>query len=1177
MTSSITTLTASGAGAAGGRDMGKLELDSASAFTTRNWLDSSDEDELGEEEQQLIQHWQSRVLSADGAGQEGESAHLSGGEGEAQHHQNHEDDDDQQQLDRIEGEGDRGAAAGSGQRKAKLVSKRSTTAVLKSPARKNRQQLLNAKKTPGTAGSLSKHGLVDTDEVRLEPTDALKLKVVIEATAPALLHFRKGSRQVPLRHLVPLDPALHSASAVLPYPKRTDEASLHLYQTQLKSSWPTPERVERLKTIGIVQLPRDLEAEADQADGFEQDSFATLSDALEAAIASAAEGEGLDARGATNGDESREEEDFVRLRNVIFLVSSIRRQFVRLLKNPSASSSVLEADQIGRHLPHLRHKDFRIVSQPTAPKEEEDSSTALAVNGGSQSSPKAPGAGALAAPVPIALSRADTALTTIWTQAWFTEILRGSTLAMALLNELAERKRQDEGLVARVADAAVAYAGNNSGSGSRKRARLDTRSSRPALIQQHHPSSHYAPKLAMHMRLGAYGDLFTNAADMPRKYWDRQRGAAVGQFAAEGDEESTDDEAGHGSDEDSIAAKLRRRGRRSAQGGGGGGSATGGGGGQAVVDAALMAAKRGKPKGSGKGMGKGWRKGRTKAMEESEEVNREEERRRDRWALGDIEFGSASVVAIAPQRAASGIEAKIPTLGERLRAKGPAADLSALATSKSCAEVSHSSTQAVTSVPAQKRLPGRFADFLYYDQFSSFAPTFDTSRSTASGEATTEVWWTGRQVQNRLKRFHAESRLVDDGLSEELVRAFGGIPQPPAALEGPDPSVEIQEPARLLDDDEIKEALAEVQDVSLPSGETLTLDPQLWDQVCAQTSANGDAMDVDAEQDEQIDAGDDKAADADADADIDEQAAITDAVLQQNQSLIRALVVLQGQRLLAQVQSGDAAAKSGRTHTAGGKQDHAAKFQASEPLPVERLIARQLLSSLGVLVSLRPHTDTANLVPSTSALRSASASALLPTVEPAYWGTLPQQQYVNTVPPVFIDQIHRELGRKGPIVLKDNLTVQLATPIEAEVELQNQAALHNGAAFPAAAGMSGFPPPAAALRSAAIVPGAGPGAYGRLYQVPNGGPYGGPARIAQPYLQQQQPMIATGYPTQSAAHLGQYNASPAAAYARTIHSGVAVRPQPGALGHAPAGGQASYNHRFHLLQRQQQQQYQHQR
>lgn len=525
------------------------------------------------------------------------------------------------------------------------------------------------------------------DELTLDPDDALKLKVVIQAyvfdsscnappltphsiqtqlnrssnsiplllhnrTAPALLHFRKGARQVPLRDMIPNDLALINP----PIPSQTETN-----QPPLKIVWPTPERIERLKTVAIVQLPRDLEAEADQADGIEQDSFASLSDALEAALATT---DSQQRNSSAHADESREEEDFVRLRNVIvsaynggpsqggmlipfsflqllvstqFLVSSIHRQLRRLLRNPSQPSSFPDTDASGRALPSIRHKDFRIVSQPAPLKTEEET----LVNG-DQTSPAPPGAPAL---TPITLSRADSALTTLWTQSWFSEVLRGSTLALALLNELAERKRAKPETVDRVA-ATLANIKSETAAGdedallpTRKRARLDY-DGRTLRLHQH------PPRVALHMRLGAHGDLFTNAVDMPRKFWERQRAVAVGQFAAEGaeEEEQTDDDGGDDDEESGAGTRLRRRppgrkGQYAGSGTGPGPNASSLAASAAAVEAAIQAVKRGRPKGSGKGMGKGWRKGRTKAMEESEEVNRVEDRRKDRWAMGDIEFG----------------------------------------------------------------------------------------------------------------------------------------------------------------------------------------------------------------------------------------------------------------------------------------------------------------------------------------------------------------------------------------------------------------------------------------------------------------------------------------------------------------------------------------------------------
>ncbi|KAE8246794.1 hypothetical protein A4X06_0g4873 [Tilletia controversa] len=955
----------------------KLELDSASAADNIRWLNHSDDDD---EDQ-------------DGDGEEDD--------------EEEDAEDGLSEVERAEKEEDGGKAGARKSAAAASSSKRKSTAASR-----------KANHVDSKASSSSQNNrLIEVDELVLEPSDALKLKVVIEAIAPALLQFRKGSRQIPFRDVVPRDPALLSPNSIIgpPPPATADEVTISAYYTLLKQSWPVPERIERLKTIAIVQLPRDLEAEADHADGTEQDTYASLADALEAAL-----GTDADNHGANAADESREEEDFVRLRNVIFLVASIRRQFFRLLRNPSAPSGVLQPDPLGRNLPALRHKPFRIVSVPTAPKPEEVAPAALSAPNGTPTSPAAVPAPPSNAPVPIALTRADGALTSLWTQAWFTEILRGSTLALALLNELADKKRtEDEALKARVAAEVTTSNGpDDSAFGpSRKRARLDDAQERQ---QQRHP-----PKLALHMRLGAFGDFFTNAVDMPRKFWERQQqrpGGAEGTGAESTDEEESD--GGPGS-------RLRRRtgaaGRRNAPApvpstvtGAGAAVAAAG----AAADAALQAAKRGKAKSTAKGMGKGWRKGRTKAMEEIEEVNREEERRRDRWAMGDLDFGPASVVAIMPYRSTTTTSAPVPTLGERLRANGPVSDLSLLAHSKSSASqdpAPHLHPSPSSTAP-QKRFPGRLADFLYYNQYASFAPSYDTSRSTGSGEGTAALWWMGRQGENRMRRFHEESAVAGYVLPGELARAFGGgegamefePPLPPPLFDGLEGGkVETGEPRRLLDGEDV---MATVGDQQMPSGDSIALDPELL-QKAAPTLATVDEVEM-AAADAKAEVATVGGAE-DGDEHVDSAEAVEN-VLRQNQYLLQALVVLQGQRLLAQVRQ-DEKAPSTSSPPSEGRLD-----MVPEVLPVERLIARELLLSLNSLVALRPRSANTTLIPSADTLRAASSSTLLPSEEPAYWGTLTEAQYTQSLPLLLVDQIHREPVRKGPLVLRDNMAALLA-------------------------------------------------------------------------------------------------------------------------------------------------------
>ncbi|KAE8249700.1 hypothetical protein A4X13_0g5107 [Tilletia indica] len=1084
----------------------KLELDSASAFHDTRWLNHSD---------------------------------TESNEGDL-------DDDDEEDLSglsEVEREDDEVGTDGElklGPRKAAATAISKITAASK----KGKQQ---AEKV---APPIPQSRVVEEDELVLEPSDALKLKVVIEAIAPALLHFRMGSRQVPFRDVVPRDQALHSPDSIIgpPPPADADEVAASAYYNILKQSWPTPERIERLKTVAIVQLPRDLEAEADHADGTEQDTFATLSDALEAALGTAADGM---KESDAHADESREEEDFVRLRNVIFLVSSIRRQFFRLLRNPSAPAGLLQPDHLGRSLPPLRHKSFRIVSQPAAPKPDEEEAATIAV--GPNGTPTSPATAPVAstAPVPISLTRADTALTSLWTETWFTEMLRGSTLALALLNEVAEKKRCDESLVARIAQASASAAQNGDSAPSRKRARLDHHSSTSQVEKGRHP-----PKIALHMRLGVFGDFFTNAVDMPRKFWERQqRSAAMGQFAAEGENETTDDEEGS----DGPGGRTRRRsglGRRSAAAAVAASTVAPG------TDAALQSGRRGKPKGSGKGMGKGWRKGRTKAMEEIEEVNREEERRRDRWAKGDIDFGPASIVTITPYRATKTASDRIPTLGERLRANGPVADLSSLAQSKpSASQDPLTSITSPSSIPLHKRFPGRLADFLYYNQYSSFAPAFDTSRSSASGEGTAALWWEGRQNENRKKRFHEESAMGEYALSSELTRAFGDQDADMLALEPPPLPVgmeeEIGEPVRLLDDEEVAGALARVGEWASPSGQSVALDPELLQK--AYTELSGSQVDGHADGNQKMQEGeveDDEAEDGD---DVEAM----EAVLRQNQYLLQALVVLQGQRLLTQVR-----------HVDSKDQIGSSRDRAPEALPVERLIARELLSSLGTLVALRPRSDSTSLVPSTETLRAASASALLPTEEPAYWGTLTEAQYIQTLPLLLVDQIHREPARKGPLVLRDNMAALLADKA-ALGTLQHQ---QQQAGYP-----SGFPP------SANVGP-AGEAAH--IYA--RRGHHEVSASPGGAYPVQQSPMVSgsasgVSVPTASGSANAMYGASPTPSYSNAgqAHAspaqiqtgrGVFVPARPavgGALGISPYN-QAAYaspqQQRQHLLQQQQQRQ-----
>ncbi|KAK0561886.1 hypothetical protein OC861_005603 [Tilletia horrida] len=835
------------------------------------------------------------------------------------------------------------------------------------------------------------------DELTLDPEDALKLKVVIQATAPALLHFRKGARQVPFRDMVPRDAALINP----PVPAQEDSN-----QHPVKPVWPTPERIERLKTIAIIQLPRDLESEADQADGIEQDSFASLSDALEAALATT-DSQQRDA--AAQADESREEEDFVRLRNVIMR---------RLLRNPSQPSAFPMTDAAGRALPSIRHKDFRIVSQPAPLKTEDES-----IVNGDQTSPAPSGTAAL---TPITLSRADNALTTLWTQTWFSEVLRGSTLALALLNELAERKRSKPDTITRAL--AVSAGGDDEGldamrSPSRKRARLDYDGRTHTLVQ--HP-----PKVALHMRLGTHGDLFTNAADMPRKYWERQRAVAVGQFAAEGaeDEEQTDDDDEGGDEDEEVGGiRLRRRapGRKGQYAGSGSGTHANSSlaASAAAVEAAIQAVKRGRPKGSGKGMGKGWRKGRTKALEESEEVNRVEDRRKDRWAMGDVELGPASLIAITPARAfdarSSSNQGRAPLLGERFRIGGPAPDLGAFATTKSVAEQPLPSTLSPNATGASslgKRFPGRLADFLYYNQYSSFAPVYDTSRASKSGAATTALWWYGRQNENRIKRFHQDSVRAafapGDGNEEAEILT---IPEPPPVA----PGVSIEAPTILLDEEGMQTAFSQLTQghlITSASTEDTALDPELLRATYLQLSGQRtsavsvDLCDAEQHDDDGEDLGDDEKA---------------EAVLRQNQYLLQALVVLQGQRLLASVQEAeDQSAKPSLKRSR-------APSKAGEASPVERLIAQELLSSLTALVALRPQLSTgtksksSSLIPTVSTLRAAATSALVPAEEPSFWGTIPTSQYQQSLAPLFIDQIHREPPRHGPLVVRDNLAALL--------------------------------------------------------------------------------------------------------------------------------------------------------
>ncbi|KAK0523275.1 hypothetical protein OC834_005964 [Tilletia horrida] len=842
------------------------------------------------------------------------------------------------------------------------------------------------------------------DELALSPGDALKLKLIVEATAPALLHFRKGSRQIPFQDIVPRDPTYHSPTSILPNLVETDDASVDAHFTLLKQSWPLPERIERLKAVAIVQLPRDLEAEADQADLVEQDTFATLSDALEAALVTApdlAERDG----GEAHADESREEEDFVRLRNVIFLISSIRRQFLRLLRNPSAPSGFLQPDQLGRHLPHLRHKEFRIISQPAVAKSEEEAPASLPLNAASAGAPGASLVGVAStpsAPAPMALTRADTALTTLWTQVWFTEILRGSTLVLSLLNELAQRKSQEQStprLVARMGDGTDEADGADPAQPSRKRARHQNFDPSAAKYGPTRRTNRMVPpKVAMHMRLGVFGDMFTNATDMPRKFWERHYAAAAGQFAAEGEdggEVTTEDEDGAGSDEEHGAIGNGRRRARARKGSHGPGHAPGGASnGPAALNSALIADKKGRPKGSGKGMGKGWRKGRTKALEESESVNREEERRRDRWATGDVDFGPSSIVAISSLQSLKqgwGLPGSVPTLGERLLANGPAAGLSMLSTAQTAAEQPLTSTSTSSSFAAlHKRFPGRLADFIYYSQYSSFAPAFDTSRSSRSGEGSAALWWTARQSQNRLRRFHAENTVPTYALPEDLERAFGGTPAPPPTFADAQ-MLHFNPPTTVLDNDGINDALLAAKDVRIPGDEAFVLDPRLWQTEYARLAeADGSAQQGDINLDDSQ-ATDEMQANsrsrdiaAERDDDDDDGAdQLAQRLLQQNQELVQALVVLQGQRLLTQVRRVE--------DTSSGASKAKYTNVTWEALPVERLID-----------------------------------------EPAYWGTLAQTQYTQQLPLLLIDQVHREAGRKGPLVLKDNTSVMLTDKTAAQ-------------------------------------------------------------------------------------------------------------------------------------------------